>query len=311
MAPNGAAAEMFEAHRAHLRAVAFRMLGSEAEADDVVQEAWLRFSGSDTGAVDNLGGWLTTVVSRLCLDQLRSRKARREQPLVTDAPEVEIAGVDPLRPDRELALADSVGVALLVVLERLAPVERVAFVLHDMFELPFEEIAPIVERSPAATRQLASRARRRVQGLPDVDTVDPEQQRNLVDAFLAASRNGDITALLAVLAPDVVLRADAVAIRMAATRVAAGAPALVPELRGARAVVDTFAGRARAAQPAIIDGWAGAAWAQQGIPRAVFAFTATADDAGEVKISAVEIIMEPERIRGLQVALLPGVAEGG
>ena len=196
-------AERFEAHRTHLRAVAYRMLSSLSEADDAVQEAWLRLSRSDTSAVENLGGWLTTVIARVCLDMLRARKSRREEPMGPHVPE-------PAADDthgREAEMADSVGAALLVVLETLAPAERLAFVLHDMFAVPFEEIAPIVGRTPAAARQLASRARRRVQGAPPPD-ADISRQRKIVDAFLAASRNGDFEGLLAVLDPDVVFRAD-------------------------------------------------------------------------------------------------------
>ena len=201
-------AEQFEANRTHLRAVAYRMLGSLSEADDAVQEAWLRLSRSDTSGVENLGGWLTTVVARVCLDMLRSRKSRREEPLGAHVPDPMVSREDGIDPEHEALLADSVGLALLVVLETLAPAERVAFVLHDMFDLPFDEIAPIVGRSPTAARQLASRARRRVQGAATVPDADLTRQREVVDAFLAASRGGDFDALLALLDPDVVLRAD-------------------------------------------------------------------------------------------------------
>ena len=202
-------AERFEAHRAHLRAVAYRMLGSLSEADDAVQEAWLRLSRSDTSVVENLGGWLTTVVARVCPDMLRSRKSRREEPLGAPLADPIVSREDGTDPEHEALLADSVGLALLVVLETLAPAERLAFVLHDMFAVPFDEIAPIVGRSPAAARQLASRARRRVQGAAAVPDADLTRQREVVDAFLAASREGDFDALLALLDPDVVLRADA------------------------------------------------------------------------------------------------------
>src|SRR6266542_2147200 len=201
-------AERFEENRGHLRAVAYRMLGSLSEADDAVQEAWLRLSRSDTGGVKNLGGWLTTVVARVCLDILRSRKSRREDPLTAHARELIASPADGIDPEQETLLADSVGVALLVVLETLAPAERLAFVLHDMFAMPFEEIAPIVGRSPTAARQLASRARRRVQGAPKIPDVELTRQREVVEAFLAASRRGDFNALLEVLDPDVVARAD-------------------------------------------------------------------------------------------------------
>ena len=200
-------AERFEEHRTHLRAVAYRMLGSLSEVDDAVQEAWLRLSRADTEGIDNLGGWLTTVVARVCLDMLRSRQSRREEPFTPDAPEPVATGTSGSSPEQEALLADSVGLALLVVLDRLTPAERLAFVLHDMFAVPFEEIAPIVGRSAEATRQLASRARRRVRGggAPDPDLV---RQREVVDAFIAALRAGDFEGLLAVLDPDLVVRAD-------------------------------------------------------------------------------------------------------
>ena len=221
-------AERFEANRTHLRAVAYRMLGSLSEADDAVQEAWLRLSRSDTSGVENLGGWLTTVVARVCLDMLRSRKSRREEPLGAHVPEPIVSREDGIDPEHEALLADSVGLALLVVLETLAPAERLAFVLHDMFAVPFDEIAPIVGRSPAAARQLASRARRRVQGAATAPDADLTRQREVVDAFLAASRGGDFDALLAVLDPDVVLRADRAAVQAGASR----------EVRGAAAVAE-------------------------------------------------------------------------
>jgi RNA polymerase sigma-70 factor (ECF subfamily) len=284
-------AERFEENRTHLRAVAYRMLGSPSVADDAVQEAWLRLSRSDTSGVENLRGWLTTVVARVCLDMLRSRKARREEPLDEDididAPFV--SREDTTDAEREVLLADSLGLALLTVLETLAPAERVAFVLHDMFDLPFDEIAPVVGRSPAAARQLASRARRRVQGAPAASDVDRSRQREVVDAFLAASRGGDLNALLAVLDPDVVLRADPAAVQ-------AGASA---EVRGAAAVADTFKGRAVAARPALIDGAAGAVWAPGGRPRVAFGFTITRG-----KIVAIDLVADPERLRTLDLVLL-------
>src|SRR5262245_52524515 len=225
-------AEKFEANRARLRAVAYRMLGSTAEVDDAVQETWLRLSRSDTSAVENLGGWLTTVVARVCLDMLRARKSRREEPMGPHVPE-------PVADDthgRDAEMADSVGAALLVVLETLAPAERLAFVLHDMFAVPFEDIAPIVGRTPAAARQLASRARRRVQGAPPPPDADLGRQRKIVDAFIAASRNGDFEGLLAVLDPDVRFRADEAAQRLGS----------LAEMRGAPAVAAAFKGRAQA-----------------------------------------------------------------
>jgi RNA polymerase sigma-70 factor, ECF subfamily len=261
-------AQRFQANRGHLRAVAYRMLGSSSEADDAVQEAWLRVAGADAGGVENLRGWLTTIVARICLDGLRARKTRREQPIGADAEA--IASSDDV--ERESLIADSIGLAMLVVLERLAPAERVAFVLHDMFDLPFEEIAPIVGRSPAATRQLASRARRRVQGEPVNQEADRARQREVIGAFLAAARGNDFSALLAVLDPDVVLRADAAAVAASLARVSTGAPALAPAIQGSLAVANTFKGRAQAAQLALIAGDVGLVFAPGGRPVAVFEF---------------------------------------
>jgi RNA polymerase sigma-70 factor, ECF subfamily len=281
-------AERFEENRTHLRSVAYRMLGSAAEADDAVQEAWVRLSRTDTSGVDNLAGWLTTVVAQVSLDMLRSRASRREDSFGVNEPEPEVADVDEVDPEREVLLADSVGLAMLVVLETLAPAERVAFVLHDMFDLPFEEIAPIVGRSPAAARQLASRARRRVQG-SEIPDADLPRQRAVVEAFLAASRGGDFETLLAVLDPDVVLRADSAAVKMGASS----------EVRGAAAVAETFSGRARVAQPALVDGSVGAVWAAGGQPRVVFAFTISAG-----KIVQIDLVADPERLRELDLVLL-------
>ncbi|MGH2621166.1 MAG: sigma-70 family RNA polymerase sigma factor [Anaerolineales bacterium] len=284
-------AERFEEKRSHLRTVAYRMLGSLSEADDAVQEAWLRLSRSDPSGVENLGGWLTTVVARVCLDMLRSRKSRREEPLDTRLPEPiarRAAGTDP---EHEALLADSVGPALLLVLETLAPAERLAFVLHDLFAMPFDEIAPIVGRSPAAARQLASRARRRAQGTAAVPDADRARQRKIVDAFLAASREGDFDALLEMLDPDVVLRADRAAVAMGAQ----------PEIRGAPAVAETFRGRARVAQPALVDGAAGAVWAPGGRPRVVFGFTITGG-----KILAIDLLADPAHLRQLDLVVLDG-----
>lgn len=261
-------AERFEATRGHLRAVAYRMLGSRSEADDAVQEAWLRLAGADSGGVENLRAWLTTVVARVCLDMLRVRKTRREHPIGVEAETIP-SGSDA---EHETLIADSLGLAMLVILETLAPTERVAFVLHDMFNLPFEEIAPIVSRSPAAARQLASRARRRVQGNPAIPEADRARQRQVVGAFLTASRGGDFSALLALLDPDIVLRADAAAVEASLARASAGAPALAPEVHGAEAVAKTFSGRAQAAQLATVDGYAGLVFAPGGKPRAVFEF---------------------------------------
>jgi len=276
-------ADRFEANRAHLRAVAYRMLGSISEADDAVQEAWLRLSRSGDAGVENLNAWLTTVVARVCLDILRSRKSRREEPLGVHL-------TDPIaNPEHEAMLADSVGLALLVVLETLAPAERLAFVLHDMFAMPFEEIAPIVKRSPAAARQLASRARRRVQGASEHREIDHTRQRKVVDAFLAASRGGDFGALLALLDPDVVLSADAEAVRM-------GSPS---EVLGAAEVASTFSGRARAAQPALVNGAPGVVWAPGGKPRVVFAFRIVRE-----KIVQIEMLADPSRIDELDLSIL-------
>src|SRR4051794_499490 len=241
-------ADAFEANRPHLRAVAYRMLGSLNDADDAVQEAWLRLNRSEASAIENLGGWLTTVVARVSLDMLRSRSSRREQPLGTHVPQPIVSREDDLDPEQEALLADSVSLALLVVLETLSPAERLAFVLHDMFAVPFDEIAPIVGRSPTAARQLASRARRRVRGAVPAPDADRARQREVVDAFLAAARDGDFDALLAVLDPDVVLRVDR------------GARATSREIRGASAVVEqarTFTRLARFARPARVNGSAG------------------------------------------------------
>jgi RNA polymerase sigma factor (sigma-70 family) len=282
-------AERFEANRTHLRAVAYRILGSRTEADDAVQEAWLRLSRSDTGGVDNLAGWLTTVVARVCLDMLRSKKSRREEPMDAQTPEP-VASRESGDPEHEALLADSVGLALLVVLDRLAPAERVAFVLHDMFDLPFEEIGPIVGRSPTAARQLASRARRRVQGAPMAPDDDPARQREVVDAFLAASRGGDMSALLAMLDPDVVFRADRTAVQMGGTA----------ELRGAEAVAATFKGRAQAARPALVDGAVGVAVVLQGRLRIALGLT-----IADGRIIAIDAIADPGHLRQLDVAVLP------
>jgi RNA polymerase sigma factor (sigma-70 family) len=286
-------AKRFEENRPRLRAVAYRMLGSLSEADDAVQEAWVRLSRSDTSGVENLGGWLTTVVGRVCLDMLRSRRSRREEPLDQHSggrvpgPIVDREGA--IDPEHEALLADSVGLALLVVLETLTPAERLAFVLHDMFAVPFAEISPIVGRSPNATKMLASRARRRVRGAAEVPDSDPAHQREVVDAFLAASRGGDFGALLAVLDPDVVLRADGAAVRAGASR----------EVRGARAVADTFFGRARFARPALVNGAIGAVWAPGGRPRVAFCFTVVGG-----KIVEIEVVADPARLSGLDLAVL-------
>jgi len=287
----------FEASRAHLQAVAYRMLGSLHEADDAVQEAWLRLNRSDVSGVDNLTGWLTTVVARVCLDMLRSRKSRREEPLPAHAPEPTATRAEAPDPEQEAVLADSVGLALLVVLEKLAPAERVAFVLHDMFDLTFDEIAPIVGRSATAARQLASRARRRVRGAP-VPETDRSRQREIVDAFFAAARGGNFAALLAVLDPDVVLRADAASVQWSRALQAASTPKLAPEVRGATAVAQTFSGTAQAAQRALVNGASGLVWAPGDRPRAVMRFTLLRG-----KIAAIDLIADPEHIRQLDVVI--------
>ena len=284
-------AERFETNRGHLRRVAYRMLGSVSEADDAVQETWLRLSRSDTSGVQNFSGWLTTVVARVSLDMLRSRRARREEALDTDLPLPQHRRADGVDPEHEALLADSVGLAMLIVLDTLAPAERLAFVLHDMFAVPFDEIAPIVDRTPSAARQLASRARRRVQGASPTPAADGARQRELVAAFLAASRGGDFAALLAVLDPDVVVRADAAAVRLGAK----------PEVRGATAVFESFLGRAKGAQPALIDGEAGAVWAPGGQVRVALRFTISDDG-----IVAIDLIADPERLHGLDLTMLDG-----
>ncbi len=283
-------AEQFEAKRTHLRAVAYRMLGSLSEADDAVQEGWLRLSRSDTSGVENLGGWLTTVVARVCLDMLRSRKSRAEVHLDAHVLDPILSRADGIDPEHEALLADSVGLALLVVLDTLAPAERVAFVLHDMFAVPFDEIASIVGRSPTAARQLASRARRRVQGGRTVPDADLTRQREVVDAFLAAARGGDFDALLAVLDPDVVLRADHAAVPSDAST----------EVRGAAAVAKRAAqGGARAAQPALVNGAVGVVVAPSGRLLMVLGFTIT-----HGKIVEIDVVADPARLRHLDLAVL-------
>jgi RNA polymerase sigma-70 factor (ECF subfamily) len=282
-------AERFEANRGDLRAVAYRMLGSLGEADDAVQEAWVRLSRSGAGGVENLGGWLTRVVARVCLDMLRSRKSRREEPLGAHVPEPAAGRGGRGDPEHEALLADSVGLALLVVLDTLNPAERLAFVLHDMFDLPFDEIAPIVGRSSTAARQLASRARRRVRGAPTAPVADLTRQREVVDAFLAAARGGDFDALLAVLDPDVVFRADSEAVRLGASA----------EVRGAAAVANTFKGRAQGAQPALVNGAVGLLVAPRARLCVVLGLTVTRG-----KIVEIEAIADPERLHRLDLAVL-------
>jgi RNA polymerase sigma factor (sigma-70 family) len=283
-------AREFEEHRPHLRAVAYRMLGSLADAEDAVQEAWLRLNRSDASAVDNLRGWLTTVVARVCLDVLRARRARPEDYAGSWLPEPVVVD-DSADPEQEALLADSVGLALLVVLETLTPAERLAFVLHDMFGVPFDEIAEVVDRSPAAARQLASRARRRVRGA--TPSVDPDlaQQRRVVDAFLAASRAGDFEALLGVLDPDVVFRIDVGGARPGAREPIVGAEAV------ARQVLTRGSRLAPFARPAIVNGAAGAVVAPGGRPFAVVAFTVSGG-----RIAAIDLVADPAKLARLAVA---------
>jgi RNA polymerase sigma-70 factor, ECF subfamily len=285
-------AERFEADRAHLQAVAYRMLGSVAEADDAVQETWLRLSRSDTSGVENLTGWLTTVVGRVCLDMLRSRRSRREDSLDTRMPDPIISREDDVDPENEALMADSVGLALLVVLETLAPAERLVFVLHDMFGVPFDEIAPMVGRSPTAARQLASRARRRVQGAAPVPDTDLTRQREVVDAFFAAARDGDFDGLVAVLDPDVVVRSDGGVLRPDASQVVRGAEAVASQaLRFAR--LSPFV------RPAIVNGVAGVVVAPRGQPFSVMAFTVR-----DGKIVEIDALADPERLSQLDLAVL-------
>jgi RNA polymerase sigma factor (sigma-70 family) len=288
-------AERFEAHRGHLKGVAYRMLGSLSEADDAVQEAWLRLSRADASGVENLGGWLTIIVARVCLNLLQSRRSRREESLDAHLPDPIVSAQDGVDPEQQALLAEGVGLALLVVLDTLTPAERVAFVLHDMFAVPFDQIAPVVCRSPNAAKMLASRARRRVRGADPMPDADLARQREVVDAFFAAARDGDFTALLAVLDPEVVLRADAAAVR-------AGAPA---EVRGAATVTEHtltaggFPRLAQLARPALVNGAAGVVIAAAGRPFAVVGFTVR-----HGKILEIDIFADPTRLRQLDLTVL-------
>jgi RNA polymerase sigma-70 factor (ECF subfamily) len=281
--------EQFEVSRPRLRAVAYRMLGSHAEADDAVQETWLRLDRAGRSGVENLGGWLTTVIARVCLDRLRARRSRREEPAGARPPEPTVGVAHDDDPEHQAVMADSVGSALLVVLDLLAPAERVAFVLHDVFAVPFDEIGEIVGRSPEAARQLASRARRRVQGTGAAPEVDFVRQREVVEAFLAAARSGDFEGLLALLDPGVVLRPDAAAVRMGALRAT----------QGAAEVATALSGGAGAARVALVDGVAGLAWAPGGRTRGVVAFTIV-----DGKIVEINVTGDPERLRHLDVVLV-------
>jgi RNA polymerase sigma-70 factor (ECF subfamily) len=285
-------ARRFEEHRTRLRAVAYRMLGSLSEADDAVQEAWLRLSRADSAGVENLGAWLTTVVARVSLNMLRSRRSRREEPFGPHMPDPILDRVDGADPEHQALLADAVGLALLVVLETLAPAERLAFVLHDMFAVPFDEIAPIVDRSPAAARQLASRARRRVQGERAVPDADLARQREIVDAFLAAARDGDFDALVALLDPDVVVRADLGAVAFGMAR----------EVRGAQEAARRammFAPLGMVNRTALINGVIGAVSIMDGRAHSVGAMTVRGD-----KIVAIDILADPERLSRLDLTVL-------
>jgi RNA polymerase sigma factor (sigma-70 family) len=291
-------AERFEEHRAHLRAVAYRMLGSLSEADDAVQDAWLRLSRAGAGEVENLGGWLTTIVARVCLNLLRTRNARREESLEVHVPDPLISPDEELQPEEEALLADSVGLALLVVLDTLAPAERLAFILHDMFEVPFEEIAPMVGRTPAAARQLASRARRRVKGadlpVPDADLA---RQRDVVDAFFLAAREGNFGALVNVLDPDVVVRIDAGAHLPAASMVVRGAASVARQtLKG---LASSLARPGVQLHPAMVNGAAGVVVTVRGQPFVVMGFT-----IAQGKIVEIDAIADPERVRRIAAAVV-------
>ena len=284
-------AERFEQQRPQLRAVAYRMLGSHSEAEDAVQEAWLRLARSDAAAIENLAAWLTTVVGRLCLDMLRSRTARREEPLEVRVPDPVVARDDGGDPEHEAVLADAVGLALLVVLDTLSPAERLAFVLHDMFGVPFAELAPIVGRSVDATKMLASRARRRVRGSSRVPDADLARQRSVVDAYLAAARGGDFAALVAVLDPEIVLRAD-------------GGPGseISRYLRGPEAVASSamsFRNLADYGRPVLVNGGPGVLTVRDGRPLALLGFTVVGD-----RIVEIDIVADPERLRELDLAAL-------
>jgi RNA polymerase sigma factor (sigma-70 family) len=286
----------FEAARPHLRAVAYRILGSYAEADDALQETWLRLHRAEPDRVENFTGWLTTIVGRVCLDRLRSRHTRHEEPVGEHPAEATSTQNEELDPEQHALLAETVGSALLVVLDSLGPTERVVFVMHDLFAVPFAEVATIVNRSPDAVRQLASRARRRLQAVPPAGGPDPARQREVIDAFLAASREGEFDALLTLLDPDVIFRADDIAVRL-------GAPT---ETHGAEAVARATAGRTWGAQPGLIDGTVGLVSAPRGRIKVAFCFAITGD-----RIAAINMIADPEQVRELDIALLDDGSHGG
>jgi RNA polymerase sigma factor (sigma-70 family) len=285
-------AQQFEEHRTRLRAVGYRMLGSLSEADDAVQETWLRLSRIDADEVENLGGWLTTVVARVSLNMLRSRRSRREEPLDVRMPEPIVDRADGTDPEHEALLADSVGLALLVVLETLSPPERLAFVLHDMFAVPFDEIAPIVDRSPQATRQLASRARRRVQGGTTIPDADVGTQRQVLDAFIAAARKGDFETLLEVLDPDVVLRADQGAVAIGASRMVRGAANVARQARA-------FSRLDIEVRPALVNGAVGTVTFRDGAPFAIAGFTIR-----DRRIVEMNVLADAERLRQIDLTIL-------
>lgn len=286
----------FETARNRLQAVAYRMLGSRTEAEDAVQEAWVRLNRSDSHSIDNLGGWLTTVVARVCLDMLRARKAIREESfeeLMIDLPEADDGDLED-----KLLIAESIGPALLLVLDKLTPTERIAFVLHDLFDLPFDQIAPIVERTTLTARQLASRARRRVRGA-EVPRKDEQRQQDVVAAFMLASRQGDFNALIQLLHPDVVLRADGTAIKVSTANKARGAPQFASEIIGAETVASTLKGSAQGAQLSLINGVAGASWGMNGKPVVAFCFVVEAS-----RITAIEIVMDKEKLSNLDIQII-------
>ena len=286
----------FEATRNHLQAVAYRMLGSTSEAEDAVQEAWIRLNRSDSDGIDNLGGWLTTVVSRVCLDMLRSRKAVREESLdeiLVDLPEDGEGGLE-----EKFLIADSIGPALLLVLDKLTAAERIAFVLHDLFDLSFDEIAPIIERTEMATRQLASRARRRVRGAT-MPSKDATRQHEVVAAFMQASRQGNFDALIKLLHPNAVLRADEIAIKVSTANKARGAPQFTHEIIGAEAVANILSGSAQGAQLSFVNGLAGATWGTNG--KTVVAFCFVVDDG---KITAIDIVMEKNTLDTFDIQII-------
>lgn len=286
----------FQETRTHLNALAFRMLGSTSEAEDAVQETWCRLNRTESENIENLSGWLTTVVARVCLDMLRARKAKHEKSFAAE--QLVLPAQTHHNPETQLLVADSVSTALLVVLDRLTPGERIAFVLHDLFDLPFDEIAPIIDRSETTTRQLASRARRQVRGASTEQEINGDRRKAIVSAFLAAAREGDFNMLISLLHPDVVLRADDTAIKVAQSNASRGAPQFRPEIIGANHVATTFNGKAKAAQPAFINGVPGATWAPGGKPIVAFCFSVEHN-----QIAGIEIVMEKTALNALNIVI--------